>query len=61
MSNETHSPEQRAYRFHWRDGKVQVGKGYDVAHAFTTLGYGHGALQALDYWEPVKDEDHIDE
>lgn len=41
------------YRFYWRDGKVEEGEGTTVADAFTRLGYGAGALSALDYYETV--------
>jgi hypothetical protein len=42
------------YRFHWLDGSVDEGYGRNVADAFTRLGYGAGALAALDYHEGVK-------
>ena len=41
------------YRFHWLDGKISEGKGRDVAAAFTKLGYGAGALAAIDYHEVI--------
>ena len=39
------------FKFHWLDGSTEVGKGVDVADAFTHLGYGAGAIGALDYYE----------
>ena len=44
----------KRFRFHWLDGKVDEKEGYDAAHALTMLGYGAGALAALDYWEEIK-------
>ena len=46
-------PAMTTFRFHWRDGKISEGAGYDVAHAFSRLGYGGGAIRALDYYETV--------
>jgi len=43
----------KRYRFHWRDGKIDEGEGFGVADAFTRLGYGYGALRALDYYEEI--------
>jgi len=39
------------FEFHWIDGSKELGIGTDVADAFTRLGYGHGAIGALDYYE----------
>lgn len=44
----------RRFRFHWRDDKMEEGDGHTVSDAFTRLGYGGGALRALDYWEDVQ-------
>lgn len=41
------------FRFHWLGGKTEVGSGRNVAEAFSSLGYGSGALPALDYFEEV--------
>lgn len=41
------------YAFHWLDGKVDIGEGVNVSDAFTRLGYGAGAVRALDYYEVV--------
>jgi len=43
------------FRFHWRDGKKHEGYGRDVADAFSRLGFGGGAIRALDYYERVSD------
>lgn len=48
--------QEKLYRFHWGDKKVDESKGYSVADAFRRLGYGGGALRALDYWEEVSEE-----
>lgn len=42
------------WKFYWFDGKVEVGIGETVKDAFTSLGYGAGAVRALDYYEEVK-------
>lgn len=43
------------YRFHWlgSDRKVEEGEGTSPADALNKLGYGGGAVAALDYWEEV--------
>lgn len=43
--------------FYWNDGSIDVQKAYSVAEAFTLLGYGFGALGALDHYEEVNDDD----
>ena len=43
----------KRFRFHWRDGIAHVGSGTDPAAALTQLGFGQGALAALDYWEEL--------
>lgn len=43
----------RRFRFHWRDGKIDEGDGRDVADAFSRLGYGGGAIRALDWHEDI--------
>ncbi len=42
------------YRFHWRSGPPSEGQGYGPADAMTNLGYGQGAVAALDYWEQIE-------
>ncbi len=44
----------KTFRFHWLDGKVEEAKGQNPSEALSSLGYGHGALKALDYWEEIK-------
>jgi hypothetical protein len=46
--------KERQWRFHWCGGKVEVGLGETVEAAFTHLGYGAGAIWALDYHEEIK-------
>ena len=41
------------FRFFWKDGTVSTGEGERSTDAFTKLGYGKGAVEALDYWEEV--------
>jgi hypothetical protein len=54
-----HIPEKgkstmnKKYVFHWLDGKQDIGEGQDEADAFTKLGYGGGAVRALDWVERV--------
>lgn len=50
------SPEGTLYRFHWRSGKPsEMRSAIGPEDAFTRLGYGAGAVGALDYWERVKE------
>ncbi len=46
---------EKTYRFYWRTGKPDDGKGNDPADALTKLGFGAGAIAALDYWELLPD------
>ena len=48
------------YRFHWLSGDISEASGKTPAEAFTHLGYGNGALRALDYWEEVDKAAHCD-
>lgn len=41
----------KTYILHWHDGTTEEVQGYSIAHAFTSAGYGAGALAALDYYE----------
>ena len=49
-------------RFVWKGGKTSEGKGVGhgekeaVADAFTKLGYGAGAMAALEYHEVIREE-----
>ena len=45
---------EKTFIFHWNDGSVDSGKGTSVSDAFMKLGFGAGAMGALDWWE-VKD------
>lgn len=46
------------FRFHWLDGAKQLGRGKDAADALNRMGYGQGAVAALDYWEQIpRDEE----
>lgn len=40
---------------HWSDGVKEEVEGDTIAQAFSDAGYGNGALSALDYFEPVKE------
>ena len=39
------------YIFHWLDGSTNEGNGETPDDAFTHLGFGAGAVRALDYYE----------
>ena len=43
----------KKFRFHWLDGRIEEGDGNDVTDAFRSLGYGGGAMRALDWWEEI--------
>jgi len=43
----------KRFRFHWLDGKTEEAKGKSVSDAFTSLGYGASAINALDFWEEI--------
>lgn len=41
------------YQFFWFDGKVSIGVGNTEPEAFAHLGYGRGAIRALDFCRKV--------
>ena len=43
----------KRYRFHWLDGTTNEGEGHTPAEALTLLGFGGGAVRALDYYETL--------
>lgn len=43
----------QSYRFYWLHGKVDQGYGRSVADAFSKLGFGGGAMRALDFYEEL--------
>lgn len=47
--------DDKLWRFTWKGGKAETGYGRDSADAFTRLGYGNGAIAALDYFERVNE------
>lgn len=47
----TNQNVMKTYSFYWKDGTVDTKEGKNVAEAFTKLGYGAGAVAALDYTE----------
>lgn len=49
----------RTYSFHWRDGKVSTGEGATPEDAFSALGYGAGAVAALDYYEEAVEGENL--
>ena len=46
------------FTFYWRDGKREYFIGNDPAHALNMAGYGQGALGALDFWSPGKNQEY---
>lgn len=55
-AHEKQYPGDKLFRFHWRGTSMTPSEGYgrDAADAFNRLGYGGGALAALDYYEHIK-------
>jgi hypothetical protein len=45
--------KMKRFKFYWLDGKTNEGESTDAADALTRLGYGGGAVRALDYWEEI--------
>jgi len=41
------------FRLHWLSGDPEIVEGSDISDAFRRAGYGGGAPNALDYFEPV--------
>lgn len=50
---------KKKFKFHWKTGRASIGEGTSPEDAFTHLGYGAGAVPALDYYEEIKEEDGI--
>ena len=44
------------YRFYWKTGETDEGEGTSPADALTHLGYGGGAVRALDYYKDITNE-----
>jgi hypothetical protein len=53
-SSEKVEPVLRRFRLHWNDGKIEEGIGRDAANAFSSLGYGLGAVPALNFYEKLE-------
>jgi hypothetical protein len=45
---------KKKYIFHWLCRKPSTGYGTSPEDALTRLGYGNGAIRALDYYEEVE-------
>jgi hypothetical protein len=45
----------REYAFYWRDGTKNIGTGSLPSDALRRLGFGAGAISALDFWSEDKD------
>lgn len=50
----------RAFEFHWMNGTVDIGHGYDVSNALINLGYDEGMIIALDYYKEITDSEEDD-
>lgn len=44
----------KKFIFYWLDGTVNVVEGTNVSDAFMRLGYGLGAINALNYYKEIK-------
>jgi len=49
------------YKFHWRGSPPSEGRGDSPADAMNKLGYGQGAVAALDYWEFIPENQIVKE
>jgi len=45
------------FKIYWLDGKEETITGEDIADAFSNAGYGRGAVHAVDYYEPIPQEE----
>lgn len=43
----------KKYKFYWKDGHIDECEGFSPADALLKLGYGAGALPAMDHWEEI--------
>ena len=41
----------KTFELHWRRGDIQKVQGYTIKEAFSSAGYGAGALSALDFYK----------
>lgn len=44
--------------FYWLTGDIDKGQGTDVADAFRRLGYGGGAMNALDFYDQNENQEY---
>lgn len=47
-------PDDKLYRFVWRDGSTTEGFGRDVVDAYKRLGLGSSVLASLSHYVPVE-------
>lgn len=45
----------KTFRFYWIGSDYVDGEGHTPEEAFANLGYGSGAVKALDYYKELKD------
>lgn len=48
----------KRYFFYWFDGKVSINSGISPEDAFTRMGYGAGAIRALDFYEQSETQNY---
>lgn len=47
---------EKTFKLHWRDGKTEIVKGSGITEAVSAMGYGAGAVAALDGYEEIKED-----
>jgi hypothetical protein len=45
----------KKFKLHWLGGDTEIVEGNTIADAFARAGYGGGAIRALDWFEPLKE------
>lgn len=51
--------EEKVFKLYWLDGTTEEIKGCSISIAFMIMGYGSGALAALDYYEEIPSEPKV--
>jgi len=50
---------EQQFTFYWRDGKRTMCVGNDPADALTKVGYGAGAIRALDFYAHGDNKEYV--
>lgn len=45
----------KIFIIHWRGGKLEEIRGFTISEGFTRVGYGAGAIRAVDWYEEKKE------